>query len=126
MSNKFEYKYSAPTKSEKEEINSIRNKYLPRNESSSKLEELRKLDNKVHTIPLIFSLSFGIIASLIFGVGLCFFLVWVKYWYVGIFFGVVGAIAMTINYFIYKKLLQNLKEQNKETILRLVEELEKE
>ena len=126
MSNKFEYKYSAPTKSEKEEINSIRNKYLPHNESSSKLEELRKLDNKVHNIPLIFSLSFGIISSLIFGVGLCFFLVWVTYWYVGIFFGVVGAIAMSMNYFIYKKLLHYLKEQNKDTILKLVEELEKE
>lgn len=123
MSNKFEYKYSAPTKSEKDEINSIRNKYLPKNDSTTKLEELLKLDNKVHTIPLIFGLSFGIIGSLIFGVGLCFFLVWVSYWYVGIFFSFVGSVAMCINYFIYKRLLDDLKAQHSADIIRLSEEI---
>ena len=54
MGERFEYNYSAPTSEERQEIESIRNQYLPKNEVEIKLETLKKLDNKVKNIPLIF------------------------------------------------------------------------
>ena len=40
MNNKFNYTYSAPTEEERREIESIRNKYAPQEQTESKLEIL--------------------------------------------------------------------------------------
>mgnify|MGYP001624302669 CR=1 FL=1 len=44
--NKFRYSYSAPTESERREIDSIRRAYLPQSEQMSGLERLRLLDKE--------------------------------------------------------------------------------
>ena len=62
----FVYKYSAK---ENKEVQEIRNKYLPREES--KLEELKRLDYMVQRSGIIESLCFGIGGALVFGLGLC-------------------------------------------------------
>ena len=41
MSDKFEYKYSAPSLSERQQIDSIRNQYLPKDKKEEKLEKLK-------------------------------------------------------------------------------------
>jgi hypothetical protein len=70
MENKtFTYSYSAERN---KEVESIRNKYLIREES--KLEKLKKLDYRVQSAGMIESLSLGIVGVLTFGVGMCFFL----------------------------------------------------
>ena len=43
MNEKFEYKYEAPTLEERKEIDSIRQQYLPKNKTVSKMERLREL-----------------------------------------------------------------------------------
>ena len=67
--NTFSYNYSA---ARNKEVESIRNKYIPREES--KLERLKKLDLRVQMAGTIESLCFGIVGTLVFGLGMCFFL----------------------------------------------------
>ena len=47
MSEKFEFKYSKPTPEERNQIYSIKNQYLPKNEQEGNLDELKRLDNLV-------------------------------------------------------------------------------
>lgn len=123
MAEKFEYKYEAPSFKEREEINNIRRQYLPENKEMSKMDRLRYLDNKVKSIPLIWSLSFGICGTLIFGVSMTFFLEWVTYWYVGIPFGIIGIVLIIIAYPIYKSVLNKFKIKYGKEIIDLSNEL---
>jgi len=123
MSEKFEFKYSAPTMGEREEIESIRKQYLPKDKSMNKIERLRYLDNKVKSIPLIVSLCFGVIGLLTFGLGMTFFLEWTKLWYLGIPCGLIGFALIIPAYPIYNKLLIKYKEKYGAEILEISEEL---
>lgn len=123
MSNKFEYKYTAPTIEERKEIDSIRSQYLPKDKSMTKIERLRYLDKKVKDFPLILSLCFGIIGTLIFGTGLTFFLEWSDYWYIGIPFSLIGVCLIALAYPIYKKSLLMQKKKYSAEIIELSNEL---
>jgi len=123
MGERFEYNYSAPTSEERQEIESIRNQYLPKNEVEIKLETLKKLDNKVKNIPLIFGLTFGIIGTLMFGLGLTFFLEWSEYFYFGIPFSLLGLIMVSVTYYLYTKISNNLKDKYGKEIIKLSNEL---
>ena len=123
MSDKFEYKYSAPTQEERKEIESIMNQYIPKDEKSIKLEKLRKLDAKVKNIPVVCSLSFGIVGTLSFGTCMCFFLEWMHLWYVGIPFGLLGIVLISLAYPVYIKLLNKLKAQYGSTIIDLSKDI---
>lgn len=120
---KFEYKYEAPTIKEREEIDSIRSQYLPKDQSMTKLDRLRYLDNKVKNIPIIVSLSLGIGGLLIFGLGLTFFLEWQDLWYIGIPISLLSIVAMIPAYPVYKKLITKNKEKYGPEILELSNEL---
>ena len=61
----FTYQYSA---TQNKEVERIRNKYLPREES--KLEMLRKLDNRVQSAGMVPALCIGTIGCLVFGIGM--------------------------------------------------------
>lgn len=123
MGEKFKYKYVAPTMEERKEIESIRREYLPKDETMTKLERLRYLDNLVKTIPMIWSLSLGVIGLLVFGIGMVFFLEWVILWYLGIPFGILGVILMVLAYPVYVKKLKKNKEKYGAEILELSKEL---
>jgi len=120
--NDFEFKYSAPTNEERREIESIRNSYIAPKKGISKLEKLRKLDNKVKNIPLIYSLTIGIIGTLIFGLGLAMVLEWsLIVW--GIIVSAVGVVPCVASYFVYKILFTRMKEKYSVQIIQLSEEL---
>ena len=119
MSENFEYSYSAERQSE---IEAIRKKYLPQNEQESKLEQLRKLDASVGTPGLIASMALGIVSALVFGVGMCCFLVW-SLWVLGALLCVVGIIGMLVAPWLYRRLVEKRKEEIAPEILRLTEEL---
>ncbi len=123
MEEKFEYKYSAPTVEERNEINSIRNQYLPKDETTLEIDVLRKLDRKVKNTPMIVSLTLGICGILIFGLGLTFFLEWTSFWYVGIPIGLIGIIMMLLNYPIYLKIESKLKDKYGPIIIELSNKL---
>lgn len=122
MSNKFNYKYTAPTEEERKEIDSIRRQYAPQEKTVSKLDRLRYLDALVKNTAIIWSLVLGVIGTLVLGLGLTMILEW-NIWLWGVIFMVVGAIPMAIAYPVYKTVLKKYKNRYGEEILRLSEEL---
>ena len=118
----FIYKYSAK---ENAEVQAIRKKYLPREES--KFEELKRLDEMVQNSGTLESLCFGIGGALIFGFGLClamqvigsgiFAIV------LGVLLGIVGMVSMIVAYPIYRKVFGKTKEKLAPRILELTAEL---
>lgn len=115
----FEYSYSAERQSE---IEAIRKKYLPREEQENKMEQLRKLDASVGTRALIASMALGILSALVFGVGMCCFLVW-SLWVLGALLCVVGVVGMLVAPWLYRRLVEKRKAEIAPEILRLTEEL---
>lgn len=119
---KFNFTYSAPTKSEREEIEDIRKTYLPKAKLDTKLMRLKKLDSIVKNTPMAISLSLGIVGTLIFGLGMTMVLEW-QYVAFGIIVSVLGLVPVDLAYFVYKKILNRLTEKHREEILKLSEEL---
>lgn len=122
MSDKFDYKYSAPTEEERREIDSIRRQYEPSGKVETKLDRLRKLDSKVKNAALIVSLTVGIIGCLVFGLGLSMVLEW-KMLLWGVIVSVVGAVAMLFANQVHKHMINKGKQKYAEEILKLSEEL---
>ena len=123
MKNKtFEFKYSAPSKEERKEIEYIQSQYKEKDKAMTKLEYLRKLDGKVKNIPVCVSLALGIIGLLVFGLGLTMILEWnLVVW--GVIVGVISLVPMGFAYFSYEKLTKKLKDKYKGEILALSSEL---
>jgi len=119
MSESFTYNYSAERQSE---IDAIRKKYLPPAEQENKLEQLRKLDASLTTGALTASMALGIAGVLIFGVGMCCFLVW-RIWALGALLCVAGVIGMLAAPVLYRRLVEKRRQQIAPEILRLTEEL---
>ena len=122
MSDKFDYKYSAPTEEERREIDNIRRKYEPREKTETKLDRLKKLDSKVNNTALAVSLTVGIVGCLVFGLGLTMVLEWKKYLW-GVVVAVVGAVGMISAHPLYKLFLKKGKQKYGDEILRLSGEL---
>lgn len=117
----FHYTYSA---ARNKEVESIRNKYIPREES--KLERLKKLDLRVQMAGTIESLCFGIVGALVFGIGKCFFLdVFAGAAWLSALFMIIGSLIMIPAYPIYRKIAQKTKAELTPEILRLSEEIMK-
>ena len=119
MSENFNYSYSAERQSE---IDAIRKKYLPQEEQENKLEQLRKLDASVTTPGLIISMAVGILSALVFGVGMCCFLVWSRF-VLGALLCVIGVVGMLAAPWLYRRLVEKRKAEIAPEILRLTEEL---
>ncbi len=113
----FEYTYSAP---EQEEIRKIREKYLPKEENT--LDKLRRLDAQAERPGMIWSLTCGIVGTLIFGTGLCCCLVWGMY-LAGILTGISGMAMLSAAYPVYVWLTKKQREKLAPQILALTEEL---
>ena len=119
--NTFSYNYSAVRN---KEVESIRRKYMPREES--KLERLKKLDLRVQMAGTIESLCFGIVGALVFGIGMCFFLdVFAGAAWLTALLMVLGAVIMIPAYPIYRRIARKTKAELTPEILRLSEEIMK-
>lgn len=117
--NVFTYQYSAKQNSE---VERIRSKYLPREES--KIETLRRLDSRVRSAGITLSLVIGIIGSLIFGIGMCFGLdVFAGADWLTLVFCFLGAAVMLPAYPIYKHRSRKTREELTPEILRISEEI---
>ena len=120
--NEFQYTYSA---AQQNEIKKIRKKYLPKEETTDKMELLRKLDKSAETPGVIVALILGIMGTLLLGVGMCCVLMWTDFFALGIIVGILGIITLTLAYPAYKKITQRKREIIAPEILRLTDELEK-
>lgn len=117
----FEYTYSAR---QQEEIEEIRKKYLPQEES--KMEQLRRLDQSVTKKGTMISIVIGIVGALILGVGMCCTLVWADQWFIpGIIVGLIGIAIVAAAYPAYTYITKKEREKLAPQILKLIEELSK-
>ena len=120
----IEYTYYAPTEKERQEAEHIRRIYLSE-KKTDKLSRMRELDKKVKTPPMIWSLSLGIIGTLIFGGGLAVIMEFDKL-IIGSVLGLAGLIPIAIAYPVYKKILEKGKKKYGAEILTLADEILKE
>lgn len=117
--NIFSYNYSATRNTE---VENIRKKYIPRDKS--KLERLKKLDLRVQNAGVIESLCLGVIGSLVFGIGMCFFLdVFAGTIGIAALFMIIGTLLMLPAYPLYKRISKKAKAKFTPEILRLSEEI---
>lgn len=104
----------------------IANEYTPK--QTSDIKALKRLDKKVKNPPLIFAYTFGIIFALILGVGMCLCMQvigpkTITFFVVGIIIGCVGILGVSVNYFIYKKILNERKSKYAQDIINLAKKI---
>ena len=103
----------------------IANQYAPK--QTSKVKMLKKLDAKAKQPANIFAYSFGIISTLVFGVGMCLSMQVIgQGWFdfiLGIVINIIGFIGCGINYPIYKKLLEKGKSKYAFEIVELARKI---
>ena len=104
----------------------IASEYAPK--KANKVVALKKLDRKAKQTAEIFSFTFGIISTLIMGTGMCYSMDVIgenntTSMIIGIIIGLIGIFGVSINYFIYKKLIAKGKEKYGSDIIRLAQEI---
>ena len=104
----------------------LANEYAPKD--TSKVVALRKLDARAKLPATIFTYTFGIIAALVTGVGMCFSMNVIgsgttTMFVIGVIVGIVGLAGMGINYPIYKKMLAKGKQKYAYEIIELAKEI---
>lgn len=111
------------SQSEKQIVESIRAQYTERN--LTKLDELKALHKAVSRPANIFAYIFGVLGALILGVGMCLAMPEVVegYMILGIAVGIVGIIMVSVNYTIYKAILNSRKSKYSKMIFELSEEI---
>jgi hypothetical protein len=115
----FHYTYSA---AQQEEIEKIRQKYMPKEEN--KMEQLRKLDESATKPGTIAALALGIVSALLLGVGMCCSMVWAdRYFVLGIVLGLIGIAGAIAAYPLYNHITAKKRKQLAPEIMRLTEEL---
>ena len=107
----------------------IANEYAPKN--TSKVIALKKLDHKAKNTANIFAYTFGILMTLVLGVGMCLSMGVLgdgntAMFIVGIVVGILGLIGVGVNYPIYRKLLESGKSKYAFEIVQLAKEISEE
>ena len=104
----------------------IASEYAPK--KTNKVVALKKLDRKAKQTAEIFSFTFGIVSALVMGTGMCYSMGVIgenntTSMIIGIIIGLIGIFGVSINYFIYKKLIAKGKEKYGSDIIRLAQEI---
>ena len=105
----------------------LANEYAPKD--TSKVIALRKLDCKAKLPAVIFTYTFGIVAALVAGTGMCFSMNVLggdEYMIPGIITGLVGFVGMSVNYPIYRKLLEQGKQKYAFEIIQMAKDISEE
>ncbi|MBD9172354.1 MAG: dihydropteridine reductase [Clostridiales bacterium] len=105
---------------------SIANEYSPKD--TSKVVALRKLDAQAKRPAAIFTYTFGILAALVMGVGMCLCMKVIGSgttvsMVAGIIIGLLGMVGAGVNYPIYQKLLAKGKQKYAHEIMQLAKEV---
>ena len=125
--NTFSYNYNAE---ENQQVNDIRSKYLPRQESP--LEQLKAMDAKVKRPANVFAYIYGSLSAIIMGAGMSLVMTDIgatlgmeNTMLPGIIIGVVGMALALTTYPIHKKMLASRRKKHAPQILELSEKLMK-
>ena len=107
---------------------SIAKEYAPKDDS--KIVALRKLDQKAKRPSIIFAFTFGIISSLVAGLGMCLAMQVIggttALMVLGIIIGIIGFAGCGVNYPIYKRLLKKGKDKYAFEIVELARQISEE
>lgn len=107
---------------------SIAKEYAPKD--NSKIIALRKLDQKAKLPATIFTYTFGILSSLVAGLGMCLSMQVIgggTFWMViGIILGILGFIGCGVNYSMYVRLLEKGKQKYAYEIVELARQISEE
>lgn len=95
---------------------------------ASKLVAMKKLDRKARLPAQIFTYSFGIAGALILGVGMCLCMGVIGQSLsvaipLGVLIGVIGIGVVSVNYPVYKKLLEKSRKKYAFEIVELAKEI---
>lgn len=104
----------------------LANEYAPKD--TSKVVALRKLDAKAKRPAAIFTYTFGIVAALVTGVGMCLSMNVIGngstlMFILGVIIGIIGLVGMGVNYPIYNRMLENGKQKYAFEIIELAKEI---
>ena len=104
---------------------SIAKEYAPKDKS--KIVALRKLDRKAKRPATVFTYTWGILSSLILGTGMCLSMQvigsGITHMVMGIVIGIIGIIGCSVNYPIYKNMLEKGKKKYAYEIVELAREI---
>lgn len=91
----------------------------------TKLDELKDLNKKVTKPVKVFAYVFGSVGSLVLGFGMCIAMkvILENLMVLGIVIGLVGIFMVSINYFLYVKILASRKKKYARRIMDLSDEL---
>lgn len=117
---------------QKKYLESLINQYQEK--EVTKFDELKNLDKKVKKPALVFAYIYGVIGSLILGMGMCAAMNTLPtiilnlftrelLMLLGIIIGVVGILMTVSTYYIYKKILKSRRNKYSNEIIALTEEL---
>ncbi|MBR7009894.1 MAG: dihydropteridine reductase [Oscillospiraceae bacterium] len=104
----------------------IASEYAPK--ETRKVVALKKLDNRAKRPANVFAYSFGVVMALLLGVGMCLSMKVLGdgstlYTVLGIVVGVIGIVGVSVNYAIYRKLLENSKKKYSADIIALANQI---
>lgn len=103
----------------------LANEYAPKD--TSKVVALRKLDRRAKLPATIFTYTFGVAAALLVGLGMCLSMRVIGngngMYILGIIIGIIGFVAMGLNYPVYKKILEKGKQKYAFEIVELAKEI---
>ena len=119
--NQFEYSYRAPTQEQRQEIESIRSGYVS-DSQEEKLACLRRLNRHVRNMPMVISLTLGVVGVLVFGLGMSMVLAW-NLLGGGIAVSAVGIVPIALAAPVHNLILRHEKKKYGPQILRLSDEL---
>ena len=106
----------------------LASEYAPKQDS--KVRALKRLDQQAKRPALIFAYTFGIICALILGTGMSLAMQVIgagtTAMIIGIVVGLIGIAGVSVNYFIYRKMLENGKNKYAHEIIALANEISKE
>ena len=107
----------------------IASEYAPK--ETRKVVALKKLDNRAKRPANVFAFTFGVVMTLLLGVGMCLSMNVIGggstlFTALGIVIGVIGIVGVSVNYAIYKKLLENSKKKYSADIIALAKQIAEE
>lgn len=113
------------TNKEIKAVAKIKGQYV--DHETTKVEKLKELDKRVKKTPRVFSYTYGAIASLVLGTGMCLAMGVIgsgmALMIAGIGIGIGGIVLTASTYPVYKKMLENSKKKHAEEIIQLSDEI---
>ena len=104
----------------------IASEYAPK--ETRKVVALKKLDNRVKLPANIFAYTFGVVMTLLLGVGMCLSMKVIGdgstlFTALGVVVGVIGVVGISINYPNYKKILEKSTKKYSADIIALANQI---